>query len=282
MKKKKEIFITIVVLLVFCTQIFINIGKSQPTSAISASSLIVPMYHSVIADANKGGTYIITPEVFERDLIYLQENGYTSVSLRDLQAHVEGRVQLPEKAVLITFDDGHYNNYSYVLPLLEEYDMCAVINVVGEYSHEFSADDAVLNNNYSYLTWDNMSEMIASGRVEIGNHTYSLHINSERNGANIMPYEDVSLYREVVGDDIDKLQDVLESNIGASPTCFAYPFGFYSDDSEALLKDLGFSVTLSCEAGTNYILSPDDLYLLKRINRPYGISSTDFFAKFED
>ncbi len=168
-EKRKEIFIAVVLLMVFCTQIFIKLGSAQ-TKEIS---LIVPMYHSVVADSSKGGAYVITPEVFEADLKFLKENGYTSVTLKDLLDFQAGISTLPQKCVLITFDDGHYNNLSYVLPLLEEYDMYAVINVVGEYSEEFSAVGAVLNNNYSYLTWENMAQMIASGRVAIINILYT-------------------------------------------------------------------------------------------------------------
>ncbi len=285
MDKRHEISVALVVLLAFCLQIFINLGESSvQTSATAAqpTELIVVMYHSIVADESKSGAYVITPELLESDLKYLSEHGYESVSIRDLTDFQAGLTSLPEKSVLLTFDDGHFNNYTYAFPLLEKYGMCAVINVVGEYSEEFSAPDAVMSNVYSYLSWDNMKEMVESGRVEIGNHTYSLHNTASRQGANINYGESEAHYRTDVGADIGKLQDVLEEKLGSASACFAYPFGYYSPQSEALVQELGFAVTLSCEEGKNYIFPGEELYLLHRTNRPHGISSEKFFASYEE
>ena len=71
---------------------------------------------------------MLSPAQFESDLKYLKENGYHTVVVQDLIDYVEKGVPLPEKPVMLTFDDGYYNNYYYAFPLLEEYDAKIVIS----------------------------------------------------------------------------------------------------------------------------------------------------------
>ena len=89
------------------------------------------MYHQVLKDESRSGKYIITPYELEEDLKYLSANGYVSVLPSELTQINDGERKLPEKAVMITFDDGYETGLYYVLPLLKKYGMKAVINVVG-------------------------------------------------------------------------------------------------------------------------------------------------------
>ena len=90
------------------------------------------MYHGLVKDRRFQNVFSINPNVFEKDLKYLKENNYTPVLVKDLIAYVDDGVPLPERPVLITFDDGFYNNYIYAYPLLRQYDMKAVISIIGE------------------------------------------------------------------------------------------------------------------------------------------------------
>ena len=87
------------------------------------------MYHSV-AELTET-QFCVTPQTMESDLRYLKEHGYEAVSAEALVEYTNGTGSLPLHPVLITLGDGFYNNSSLVLPLLEKYDMCAVISVVG-------------------------------------------------------------------------------------------------------------------------------------------------------
>lgn len=77
------------------------------------------MYHQVLKDESRSGKYIITPYELEEDLKYLSANGYVSVLPSELTQINDGERKLPEKAVMITFDDGYETGLYYVLPLLE-------------------------------------------------------------------------------------------------------------------------------------------------------------------
>lgn len=239
------------------------------------------MYHSVLKDISRSNKYTITPSTLEEDLKYINTNGYNTVTISDLISYVYDNKELPEKPIIITFDDGHYNNYGYVYPLLEKYNMKAVISIVGSYTDKFSETDEA-NLNYSYLRWKDINELISTGRIEFQNHTYNLHDNTHgRIGAKKKKGESDEEYKKILEEDINKLQNEFKENTGYIPTCFTYPFGGISNSSIEIIKELGFKASLSCEEGINKITkNPNSLYLLKRYNRPSFMSTYNFFQKF--
>ena len=91
-----------------------------------------------IRDRARSGQYTVRPDELENDLDYLKEHGYTAVFMQDLIDYVYHGKELPAKPVVITFDDGFYNNWYYVLPMLKERNMKAVISVVGSYTEKLS------------------------------------------------------------------------------------------------------------------------------------------------
>lgn len=239
------------------------------------------MYHSILKDPARSNKYTITPAVLEEDLKYIKANGYETITISDLISYVYADKPLPPKPIILTFDDGHYNNYGYLYPLLEKYDMKAVISIVGSYTDKFSETNEA-NLNYSYLRWKDINELISSGRVEFQNHTYNLHDNTHgRIGAKKKKGESDDEYKKILEEDINKLQNEFKENTGYVPTCFTYPFGGISNSSLDIIKELGFKASLSCEEGINKITkNPNSLYLLKRYNRPSYVSTYNIFKKF--
>ena len=239
------------------------------------------MYHSVLKDISRSNKYTITPPTLEEDLKYISTNGYNTITISDLISYVYDNKELPEKPIIITFDDGHYNNYGYVYPLIEKYNMKAVISIVGSYTDKFSETNEA-NLNYSYLRWKDINELISTGRIEFQNHTYNLHNNTHgRIGAKKKKGESDEEYKKILEEDINKLQNEFKENTGYTPTCFTYPFGGISNSSIEIIKELGFKASLSCEEGINKITkNPNSLYLLKRYNRPSFMSTYNFFQKF--
>ena len=145
--------------------------------------LPVLMYHGVHSNPKKAGDYVITPQALEEDLLYLQRQGCTTVVMSDLIAYVQQGTPLPEKPVMITFDDGYYNNYLNAYPLLQKYQMKAVISIIVGETDKYSELDEN-KENYSHITWDMINEMMESGLIEIQNHTYNLHkTGNPRRGA---------------------------------------------------------------------------------------------------
>ncbi len=241
------------------------------------ATVIILMYHSILKDPERQGKYVVSPSLFESDLKYLKENGYSFAGMQDLINFVYSDSPLPEKSVVITFDDGYYNNYLYAYPLLEKYDAKMLISFIGEYTDLYENEKP--NAYYSHITWDMINEMLESGRVEIGNHTYSMHTNGKRKGSKKISGETDEHYTRVLLEDIGKLQSETYEHTGIYPAVYTYPFGAISSASFDVLSDMGFLATLSCAEKPCVITQgdPESLRCLGRFLRPAAMSSVNFF-----
>lgn len=241
--------------------------------------LPILMYHSILKDPAQAGDYVLSPEVLRADLAYLKEHGYETVTVADLLAYVDTGAALPEKPVMITFDDGYYNNYLYAYPLLQEQGMKAVISIIGNQTALFT-ENGQENAYWSYLSTARCLEMVQDGTVEIQNHSYDLHTYGERRGCLRTRGEDVASYRALLQHDTRETQTLLEDAGLPAPTCYTYPFGSLSEESESVMREMGFRCTLGCQEGMNLVTrDPEDLYRMKRYNRPSGISTGAFMQK---
>lgn len=130
------------------------------------------------------------------------------------------------------------------------------------------------------MRWEDIKETMGDGTIEFQNHTYDLHSNTKgRYGTKKKRGESLEEYKAVLKEDILKLQNEFEENTNYSPNTFTYPFGQISKESNEIIKELGFKASLSCTSGVNIITKDKNcLYLLKRNNRPNGISTEKFFA----
>lgn len=258
----------------------------QTVSVLSAQEgvrLPVVMYHQLTNSASRAGKYVLTVEQFEKDLEYLKEKGYETVTVNQLLAFSEGKGELPEKPVMITFDDGCETLYAYALPLLKKYGFTAVGFAVGALADSYTELNDH-NLNYSCLNWAEIKEMCDSGVVDIQSHSYDLHKNTvERSGAKKKKGETFEQYYEFLSSDAAKMKEEMIRNTGKAPVAFAYPFGSYSPESAEILNKCGIKMAFTCEEKVNIIRKTESewLFRLGRYNRPYGISSVSFFEKWE-
>ncbi len=279
----KMVFITVAVAILICGVIGFNNNFLKAKEASTKPSIKLPiiMYHQILKDSKTWGKYIISPDDFEKDLIYLIEKGYTTVDMQDLIDFTYNNKELPSKPIMITFDDGYLTSQVYILPILKKYNAKAVVSIVGEFTDKFT-EDKDTRLSYAHLSWDDVRELVKSENIEIQNHSYGMHKISKRKGISKIKGESLDNYRKALNNDILNLQSLFEKNTGYIPTTFTYPFGTVSKDAEPILKDMGFLATLTCNEGVNILTGDkEELYNLKRYNRPYNIDREKFFSKFE-
>ncbi len=245
------------------------------------SGIPVPiiMYHSILKDTSRSGKYVVTPGTLENDMKYLKEHGYETITVSELIDYVKNGTPIPSKPVMLTFDDGYLNNQTYLLPLLEKYDMSAVISVVGEYVDRFTKNPDT-SPNYAHLTWNDICTLVESGRIEIQNHSYNMHSLAERRGSMKKSTETMGQYREKFIEDTMRNQDALLENCGIEPNTYTYPYGHITSESVTFLKELGFEAALTCYEYINYIDGDaEKLMHLGRFNRASGISTESFMER---
>lgn len=259
----------------------INVSQTVQSQAISSESIDLPiiMYHHILEEESQLNDYTISPQEFRTDLKFLQEQGYTPIVVQDLIQYTQGG-ELPEKPIMLTFDDGYESFAVYAFPLLQEYHFPAVYAVIGTYADLYSQQDEH-HVRYSHSNWETLKALQESGLVEIQNHSYDLHSlqNGER-GAQKRSNESAGSYQKRLWQDLDQLQKDCRQHLdGWTPTCFAYPFGFSSPEALPVLQQLGFSAAMTCEEKINQLTGdPEELYHLKRFNRPHGKSVAEILA----
>ena len=238
------------------------------------------MYHHVRKDSSSWGKFVVSPQEFEQDLKFLKENGYQTIGIDDLIKYTESVTQLPQKPIMITVDDGYLSAKEYMAPLLEKYQMRAVLSVIGKYSDDYSKTMDP-NVAYAHLTWNDIAELSKSGIFEIQNHTYDMHKNGGgRKGSMKMSGETEESYHQVLTADLEKTRQKIEESTGIKPICFTYPYGFISKESLEPVRQMGYQVTLTCNEGVNTITrDSESLYGLKRYNRPHGVSAEKILSK---
>ena len=179
------------------------------------TELYILMYHDFVTDEAECNEWKTTADGFRADLQWLTDNGYSFVLPSDLVAEKA----LPEKAVMITMDDGYASNYHLAYPILQEFNAKAVISLIVAYQ---------VKDGPGALNWDMCREMIDSGLVEIGSHTYLSHDHNAEYGTygiQRRPGEPEGDYELRILSDIQCSIDEIEANLGQKVLLFAYPFG---------------------------------------------------------
>jgi|GEM_PF-95937 len=265
---------------IFSTQVPRSANAQAPNELTDGKiALPIVMYHRVLKTQN--GKYTVSPTQLENDFIAFKDAGFESVFMSDVINWVDGKGELPAKPLVITFDDGYYNNLHYGVPLAIKHGMKIVISPVTAFS-QFTTDTGDHSKvNYSHLTWTQIRDAVASGVVEFGNHTHNMHKFKPRYGIAKLSSEDHNEYLTNLRADIEQSQNLLTSSGAASPTTFAYPFGKYSKEAREILIDLGFRALLTCNERISKIdrNHPECLYELGRFNRDAAYSTETILKK---
>lgn len=275
--------------LMFALLFLFSLFCAHDNRAISASgkqsvSLPIIMYHQISRKNSNSGQYIISLEQLVSDLEYIKNQGYTTVTVKDLTDYVNGKANLPPKPVMLTFDDGHETAYTVLYPLLKERGMCAVVSVIGYLADLYTEIDDH-NDTYSYLTWDEIKELSDTPEIEIQNHSFNMHSVEKggRRGIAPMKNETREDYFRAVNSDVGKMQIALMKKGEVKATAMVYPYGSHTELTLEVCKDLGFLCTLTCEERINTVTKYNtaSLYNLGRYNRSGEISTEEFFKQFQ-
>ena len=216
----------------------------------NAQKIVVLNYHKVdetpIALA-------VSPADFERQMAYLKEKGYVSITPDQLADHLERGAALPERPLLITFDDGYADNYENAYPILKKYGFTATIFVVTDYLSRFPA----------YLTWEQAREM-KQGGFYIASHTMQHKVLTELDAQ--------ALREELAGS-----AEALDYQLGKQSRFLAYPTGAYSLALAQAVKDYGYRAAFTIKYGN-----------VDRASNPYALERVpvfragDTFASFRE
>ncbi|MFC2337823.1 MAG: polysaccharide deacetylase family protein [Negativicutes bacterium] len=214
-------------------------GLAASIAIFPPEGVLILEYHKV--NDWSDDSYTVPTADFAAQLDELSARGYTTISLLDFLRAKKGKQKLPDKPVILTFDDGYLDNYTDMLPLLEARGMKATVFMV--------TNDIGLPG---YLTWDALRDMQERG-IEIGSHT-----------ANHLPLTGMPPSEAEKEVKLSKL--LLEWNGIRTVFGFSYPNGSYAEYISAILKRNEYLAAVTGDPGLNTM--DTDPYLLQRINIP--------------
>ena len=246
-RKKLIIIISLAIIVIVAIYLFTQYKSMQRPDV----KIPVLLYHNFVTQVPETDpdnfNYINTPESFEENIKILLENGYTIISMKELDEANNYKKELPNKPIIITFDDGYYSNYEYIYPILKKYNIKASIFIITDKIGQEI-------DGIKYLDWDECLEMQNSGLVEIFSHSKK-HVFYDK-----LPVREIR-------DDVKESYRMIEKHLGKQKLkVFAYPYGAYTNETVQTLKNNGIDFQVY-DIGINNFRSLDKNFI-KRINIP--------------
>lgn len=246
--------------------------------------------------------YVIKLSQFKKEMAYLHDNGYTTLTVSEYLDYRDSGVMPPAKSVIILFVNGYETSYTLADPILQEYGMKASIvpeiKTVEDRSALAQAVDAGEDgaqdnlaafdgdNGFPVVTFDELAEMQESGTFEVGCISYDSNAWGNNDALLAAPiyidaegrYETDEEYAARVKEDVTAAITVFCDHLGeATKPFFVYPYGATSDVLTVAVKDAGFSCAFIKDDG--YIYADSDLFALHRRNITQAVSDRDFTNK---
>lgn len=219
-------------------------SPSQSLIPIDPEKFYAPilLYHH-IADRKFQNSYYVSPKIFDEQMGWLKENGYHIISINNLYEAIFYKKELPEKPVVISFDDGVTDQFTNGLPILKKYGYTATffikLNNVGQ--------------GKGGLTWDQIREL-KDADMTIGSHSMN-HDNMTIMSLNILNYE------------IKESKKILEENLGIRINYFSYPGGAYNKTTIKEVKSAGYLAAVTTKHKVyQEIKKDDDIFTLSRVH----------------
>ena len=243
-----------------------SLRRRLPVPSTYKDQVAVLMYHD--AQPGSNNTITVSPQRLDADLTLLQQEGFHIIPISQMAAFLEHRATIPEKAVVLTFDDGYEGVYRYALPVLQKHHAPATIFLIGYY----------VGNLPGYLTWPEVRQLEASGLVTAGGHTYNQHVPEPAGESHLQEpatidhlfnpkpgqEETEQGYEARMLSDSQLLQKTFKNELGHTTIYFAYPYGAYNATFIKILHDTGFRYMFTTQTGVNSV--NDDPASLFRID----------------
>ena len=216
--------LAVMVLLIAC----FGAPQAFANDEVSVPILVYHRFGPSVADS-----MTVTTKVFEAQLKWLKEQGYTVISLRTLVTYLQGQGPAPPpKSVVITADDAHQTVFTEMLPLVRVYNIPVTL---------FIYPSAISNASYA-MTWPQLQDLKQTGLFDMQSHTF-WHPNFKREKQKLSPAD----YQKLVETQLSKSKAVLEKRLGGKVDLLAWPFGIYDDFLEKEAEKAGYVAAFSID-----------------------------------
>jgi poly-beta-1,6-N-acetyl-D-glucosamine N-deacetylase len=233
------------------------------SAAVNNVPFQVVALHNVVDSRSEVDPDSITASDLVSFLEWLRAHQWTFISLDDVERARKGISVLPQRAILITVDDGYLSAYTRIFPLLLAYKAPAVMALVGSWM------DGTASSGRQQISWEQAREMQRSGLVEFASHSYNLHHSEVGNPqGNELPaaayrkydpahgYESDTAYRQRIAADLTHSVEQMKRELGRPPRSLAWPYGRYTAEGEEVAHELGFTSTFTLDPEPAFLDTP--------------------------
>ena len=233
------------------------ICRAQPTGFHALA------YHDVVDTRDQLTSDAVTLDTLINHFEWLLANNYHPISIDQLIQVRKGTAVLPEKAILLCWDDGYESFYTHVFPLLNAYNFPAVLALVGNWLNTKEDQSVQYGNELAprdkFLTWDQLRTLAQSNLVEIASHSMHLHngLLADPAGDKLpavithvydpkqQQYESDMQMFERIYNDLAANNNLIEKQIGRSPRAMVWPYGRYNQLAQKAAAKAGMPITLT-------------------------------------
>ena len=236
--------------------------RTPAAAAAEIPQFFALCYHGVEDDAPDQRYVGVTTQRLVEQLSWLQRNDFHAVSVDDILAARAGRKPLPDRAYLITFDDGFESFYTRAFPVLKAFNVPAVLAIEGDWladTHGGAVDYAGESAPRElFMTWAQVREVAGSGLIEIASHTMDLHRGILGNPqGNFEPsavtrrydpatgYESERSYRGRIAADTERIAKTIEHEVGRRPRVMVWPYGEHSGLTISVAGEHAMPITMT-------------------------------------
>ena len=213
--------------------------------AARKSKVPVMMYHDIIS--KKQVNYDLTPQELEKHFELIKSAKMTPISINRLIAHLRTGSPLPNKPILLTFDDGYGGHYEYAYPLLKKYGYPAVFAI-----HTSSVG---VNAGRTHVTWPQLKIMANDPLITISSHS--------KTHPALTKISDQQLYKEVV-----ESKQILEAKLNRSIIYFTYPYGNHDSRVKKIVTEAGYLAAIAFGDPTEMFANQSkDLFAIARFEK---------------
>ncbi len=210
------------------------IALTISSSIFAAHSLNIPIlcYHNL--NPVKPGSMNMTPQKFESQMKWLKDHGFHFIPLQEAVEYIQGkRTSLPEKAIVLTVDDGWQSAYTYLYPIIKKYNIPTTLFIY----------PGTISQGKNAMTWEELKELQQTGLFDIQSHT-----NTHPNFKQTKRHLSASAYEKYVARELANSKKILEEKMGKPITLLAWPFGIYNTGLEEAAKNAGYTMAFTIDA----------------------------------
>lgn len=268
-------------LLIFFVCVFISTGPA----ANADNTFLVLNYHDILEEEEKVPPFdriAVNKQHLEDHFAWLKKNNYHVISIHDVLDAIKNQKALPDKAVILTFDDGYVSFYNRAMPLLKKYHYPATLAVVGSW-----LEGKAVKGVKPLMSVAQIREVMDSGLVEIASHSHDLHhgilanpqgdehsaVTTRLFSSEYEEYEKDEDYRKRIFQEVKDSSERLFQLLGIRPRVMVWPYGEYNNIALEAAKQYGMTITMGLNDGINTLA---DARVMKRMMITDDINAKQF------